>query len=75
MKPGDKVWVYESITQNIVEVEVLRVEENTRWRPEMPSPTVYVSLHPDDGGTPFWPGFDLFPTREELCEHYRKIFE
>lgn len=64
MKPGDKVWVFHSGAQQIKEVSALTVVE-------YPCGVVWIT-------TEFECGIfnrDVFPTREALCEHYRKIFE
>lgn len=64
MKPGDKVWVFDATHQKIVSIKVIQGGENV----------VAAGKFPGDIGL-FCPGFDCFPTREALCEHYRKIFE
>ena len=64
MKPGDKVWVFDAIHQKIVSLRVIQGGENA----------VTAGHSPKDVGL-FIPNFDCFPTREALCEHYRKIFE
>ena len=64
MKPGDKVWVFHSGTQQIKEVAALTVVEYSHG-------VVWIT-------TEFECGIfnrDVFPTREALCEHYRNIFE
>lgn len=75
MKPGDKVWYFEYITEEITESEVVRIcrVENHEFlevkdplhaiEPFAISPTRCVSAE------------RAFPTREALCGHYRKIFE
>lgn len=75
MKPGDKVWYFEHITEEITESEVVRIcrMENHEIlevkdplhaiEPFAMSPTRLVSAE------------RAFPTSEALCEHYRKIFE
>ena len=75
MKPGDKVWYFEHIIERIVESEVVRVcrmeghvvlevkDPLHTIEPFAISPTRCVSAE------------RAFPTREALCEHYRKIFE
>lgn len=69
MKPGDKVWVYaQAAGDKIFECEVVEYQEGEivfRYRivgeyRERP----YIGLV-----------CEAFPTREALCEHYRKIFE
>lgn len=73
MKPGDKVWVFQVSPQEIVEgtcVDVLRSKRRTYVTIgyTMPSGAVIRS-----GGNIL--NEDCFPTREALCEYYRKIFE
>ena len=75
MKPGDKVWYFEHITERITESEVVRVSRVGDHKilevkdplhtvaPFAISPVRRVSAE------------RAFPTREALCEHYRKIFE
>lgn len=75
MKPGDKVWYFEHITEKITESEVVRVclmggyvvlevkDPLHAVAPFAISPVRCVSAE------------RVFPTREALCEHYRKIFE
>ena len=69
MKPGDKVWVFDAERQKISKVTI--VEEHL--------PVYHIGLRYSvrfyNGYIgQFEPSF-LFPTREALCEHYRKIFE
>lgn len=75
MKPGDKVWYFEHITERITESEVVRVSRAGDHKilevkdplhavaPFAISPVRCVSAE------------RAFPTREALCEHYKKIFE
>lgn len=69
MKPGDKVWIFSPLSGNkILECEIVEWLESdamfsyriTGQYRERP----YIALKGD-----------AFPTREALCEHYRKIFE
>ena len=64
MKAGDKVWYLHSGTQKIVEDIVECVNEDRNG---------LVYIHTKDYFCIL--GHDGFPTREALCEHYRKIFE
>lgn len=64
MGPGDKVWVFEPRRQKIVSEKVITAEGNT----------VVAGSFRNFVGV-FCLGVDCFPTREALCEHYRKIFE
>lgn len=61
MRPGDKVWWFDSRTQTIECGEALEVNER--------GGVVYTF------DKNLWLGREAFPTRETLCEHYRKIFE
>ena len=69
MKVGDIAWVYSEMDQEIKECTLLACSFCGEW-------TVFCNNDPwrlKSGG---WvEGRDLFQTREELCEHYRKIFE
>lgn len=75
MKPGDKVWFFEHITEKITESEVVRVYGVADYKVlEVKDPLHVVA--------PFAirpvrcvAESRAFPTREALCEHYRKIFE
>lgn len=62
MKPGDKVWFLESLTKTIVCANIDKIIAG-----------VYC-LSWDDYSVAL-PESEIFPTREALCEHYRKIFE
>lgn len=68
MKPGDKVWVFDINTQKVEERECLGVcidDGNEYWAVEYEEyPSIFLPV-----------GVEVFPTREALCEHYRKIFE
>ena len=68
MKTGDKVWLFNNIIQEIEEriVDGVTCDRGTNyiWR---------LELRGEKGA--FYLGFECFPTREALCEHYRKIFE
>ena len=71
MKPGDKAWVYLNMVQAIQEVTVREVHGCV---------VDVVWDYTDDGGEIHhcFMGLlatEVFPTREALCEHYRKIFE
>ena len=64
MKPGDKVWVFDADHQKIVSEKVILGGEYV----------ISAGHFPDRIGL-FRPGYDCFPSRKALCEHYRKIFE
>lgn len=62
MKPGDKVWFYEMLSKAIVEAEIKDIVAGIyclEW----------------DNYSVALPKSEIFPSREALCEHYRKIFE
>lgn len=61
MKPGDKVWWFDARTQTI-ECSIVC---NTNERGNIVFTYTLALVVGHDG----------FPTREALCEHYRKIFE
>lgn len=65
LKSGDKVWVFDWWNQRIEEITVQQVY------------ILYDGRESLDLGnkTDHFLGFDCFPTREALCEHYMKIFE
>jgi hypothetical protein len=69
MKTGDKVWLFMPTTQ---EITYAKMESETRVQKSR-----FVSVKFRCGVTlsGLKPGFDVFPTREALCEHYKKIFE
>lgn len=70
MKQGDKVWVWNAWgerSHQIEQGELVAIDE---------PPMVGALVRLDDRERPF--GFlrtEVFPTREALCEHFRKIFE
>lgn len=64
LKPGDKVWLFDADHQKIVSERVIKAAGDA----------VVVGSFKNVVGM-FCLGFDCFPSREALCEHYRKIFE
>lgn len=69
MKPGDKVWVYFPLDGDAIrECEIVGWPDNDAMFSYriigMYRERPYIGLKGD-----------AFPTREALCEHYRKIFE
>ena len=64
MKPGDKVWVFDAGRQVILSEKVIEAGGD-----------VVVAGHFGSHVGVYYLGFDCFPTREALCEHFRKIFE
>lgn len=70
MKPGDKVWVWNPWGPKIHQIEqgiLVEIEE---------SPLVGALVRLNGREKPYkFISMEVFPTREALCEHYRKIFE
>lgn len=67
MKPGDKLWVFDGYKVRRVCVESISVS---------PRDGVEYVVYDGIKGCMRLAHPDLcFPTREALCEHYRKIFE
>lgn len=64
MKQGDKVWIFDNYAQRIISKKVIEVGEESVIAGEFPGFVGFFRLD-----------IDAFPTREALCEHYRKIFE
>ena len=64
MKPGDKVWIFDAGRQKIISEKIIEIEDRA----------VVAGSFRNFVGT-FHLGVNCFPTREALCEHYRKIFE
>lgn len=64
MKPGDRVWMFDPGRQKIICEKIIKTEGDT---------VVSGSFRNFIGV--FRLGIDCFPTREALCEHYRKIFK
>lgn len=64
MKPGDKVWVFDGGDQAIKHQKVIHTDGK-----------VVVAGHFGGYVGVYFLNFNCFPTREALCEHYRKIFE
>ena len=69
MKPGDKVWVYSQISgDKIMECKVVD-------RPDGDAVFAYDIIGQYRQRPYIGLKCEAFPTREALCEHYRKIFE
>lgn len=68
MKPVDKVWVFNFATQKIEQVKVAAMTVDG-------SSGIYMRGGDFGYAVSFRPYYDAFPTREALCEYYRKIFE
>ena len=74
MKAGDKAWIFLASPQEIKEFKVVSVYDERNG-------LTYVEVEwvLDDGrimyADDFILGQNIFSTREELCKHYRKIFE
>lgn len=73
MKPGDKVWVFHTGIQEIGEgicVDILGGPKMYYVTIGFTAPSGAIIRN---GG--YVLNRDCFPSREALCEHYRKIFE
>ena len=69
MKPGDIVWVFDDFdAPKIHEVTLISVIPGSDGR------NIFTYSYDGQFYMQFW-GYNVFPTREALCEHYRKIFE
>lgn len=70
MKPGDKVWVWNAWSDEAHQIEqgeLVAIDEE---------PLVGALVRLGDRESPYrFLRMEVFPTREALCEHYRKIFE
>ena len=70
MKPGDKVYWFEPIKGSIMEFVLDAPPLEDAWgvviQGHYPSSDAEVIMRLP---------YRIFPTREALCEHYRKIFE
>lgn len=71
MKPGDKVWVWSPLAYRAV--GKIEQGELVEWAEE-PHVDALVKLRGRRRPYVFFKE-EVFPTREALCEHYRKIFE
>jgi len=85
MKPGDKVWVFLQFDERIVCRIVDKIETHTTTltkldkngkerRRVIKTDVVYLTSREGLSSTPYLASV-VFPTREALCEHYKKIFE
>lgn len=73
MKPGDNVWVFLAGTQEIEEgtcIDILGGPSRYYVTIGVKTPSGAIIRN---GG--YVLNYDCFPTREALCEHYKKIFE
>lgn len=69
MKPGDKVWVFDDFdTPTIREAILVSIIKVKNKR------TKFCFVFETNRDMEFC-SYNVFPTREALCEHYRKIFE
>ena len=66
MKAGDKVWVFDGYEIKQVCIEGIEPSLNGK---------AYVAFGGFSGRLRLADPLLCFPTREALCEHYRKIFE
>ena len=64
MKKGDKVWVFDNFSHKIGQIELSYLFPDGR-----------MGHLGNDVNTMYVANVHFFPTREALCEHYRKIFE
>lgn len=71
MKPGDKVWVFDSLAQEIKDCTIV----GYRSLGNIKEWTICFNDDPEKVAFYGFRDIELFPTREALCEHYRKIFE
>lgn len=69
MKPGDKVWVWNAWAEKSRQIEQGTLVGYTKGEEG-----VTVRLAGRERPYNFLAS-ECFPTREALCEHYRKIFE
>lgn len=67
MKPGDEVWFYNPVEKTAVCGVCLDFYDGFQGR-------VCVTKYKNFPPMPLYVN-EVFPTREALCEHYRKIFE
>lgn len=63
MNPGDKVWIFRG-DGLIHQVKIAQIDDEVIWCEDPGRPA--IRLNKD---------YPMFPSREALCEHYRKIFE
>lgn len=69
MKPGDKVWVFDDFDiPEIKEATLISISQEKGKR------TKFFFVFKDNPDMEFW-SYNVFPSREALCEYYRKIFE
>ena len=85
MKAGDKVWVVIPFDERIVCRIIAKIETHTTTvtrldkkgkerRRVIKTDVVFLTSKEGLSSTPYLAEV-VFPTREALCEHYRKIFE
>lgn len=76
-KKGDECWWFDNLTREIKSGIIIYAYATA---PDNVCTAMKVRAHgaPDykfSPNTTFLTSFDVFPTREALCEHYKKIFE
>ena len=71
MKPGDKAWVFEDF--DVPAIREVTIKTISQKKGERPKYTFSFNDDIHDYGE-YW-SFNVFPTREALCKHYRKVFE
>lgn len=70
MKIGDKVWIWSPMAYR----DIGKIEQGVLVDQDINGPFAYVRLPNRDLPYTLFKQ-EVFPTREALCEHYRKIFE
>ena len=70
MKPGDTVWVFYDF-----EHQVLRKATLASIGKDEDNRDLFFFVFNDGTDKSEYYTYHVFPTREALCEHYRKIFE
>lgn len=79
MKPGDTVWYYDDRAGGIYESTIVAVEAVEEHRfftiIDYPVAIAYSNIFIGDPPVMRISTDRCFPTREALCEYYRKIFE
>jgi len=68
-KIGEECWYFSDIDKRIKRGTILGLREH------IDSTDMALLENVDTLERGLWPVADIFPTREELCEYYRKIFE
>ena len=69
MKTGDKVWVFDDFDASEIKEAMLVSIDHKKGKRDK-----FFFVFNDNRDTEYWT-YNAFPSREALCEHYRKIFE